>query len=101
MFAPTVFLKFFRLCVGDDAHIVPLGTIEFALELRKIGFICRVDVGIDPYEHYAGFSKKFRNVFSREVPEDGLLCRADGEADFGDKFAGIVRQTIIDERDLA
>ena len=49
VFAPTVFLKFFRLCVGDDAHIVPLGTIEFALELRKIGFICRVDVGIDPY----------------------------------------------------
>ena len=49
MFAPTVFLKFFRLCVGGDAHIAPLGTIEFALELRKIGFICRVDVGIDPY----------------------------------------------------
>ena len=65
MFAPTVFLKFFRLCVGGDAHIVPLGTIEFALELRKIGFICRVDVGIAPYEHYAGFYKKFRNAFSR------------------------------------
>lgn len=55
----------------------------------------------DPYEHYASFSKKFRNVFSREIPEDGSLCRADGEADFGDKFTGIVRQTVIDERDLA
>ena len=91
MFAPTVFLKFFRLCVGDDAHIVPLGTIEFALELRKIGFICRVDVGIVPYEHYAGFSKKFRNVFSREIPEDGSLRRTNRDADFGDEFAGIVR----------
>ena len=101
MFAPTVFLKFFRLCVGGDAHIAPLGTIEFALELRKIGFICRVYVGIDPYEHYAGFSKKFRNVFSREIPEDGLLRRTNRDADFGDKFAGIVRQTVIDERDLA
>ena len=78
-----------------------MGTIEFALELRKIGFICRVDVGIDPYEHYAGFSKKFRNVFSREIPEDGSLRRTNRDADFGDEFAGIVRQTVIDERDLA
>ena len=30
----------------------------------KNGLCCWGDVGIDPYEHYAGFSKKFRNVFS-------------------------------------
>ena len=36
-------------CVGVDAHIDPLGTIEFAGDFRKIGFICRGDVGIAPY----------------------------------------------------
>ena len=37
--------------VGGDANIAPLGTIEFALDFRKNGAYCRVDVGIDPYEH--------------------------------------------------
>ena len=35
--------------VGVDAHIDPLGSIEFAEDSRKIGSICRGDVGIDPY----------------------------------------------------
>ena len=30
-------------------HIGPLGSYEFAEDYRKIGAICRVDVGIDPY----------------------------------------------------
>ena len=37
-------------CVGVDAHIDPLGTIEFALDFRKNGFYRRDDVGIVPYE---------------------------------------------------
>ena len=36
-------------CVGVDAHIDPLGTIEFALDFRKNGFYRRDDVGIIPY----------------------------------------------------
>ena len=79
-------------------HWAPTNSPEL---FEKNGAFCRVDVGIDPYEHYAGFSKKFRNVFSREIPEDGLLCRTNGDSKLGDKFAGIVRQTVIDERDLA
>ena len=35
--------------VGVDAHIDPLGSIEFAEDSRKIGSICRGDVGINPY----------------------------------------------------
>ena len=37
-------------CVGVDAHIDPLGTIEFALDFRKNEWYCRADVGIGPYE---------------------------------------------------
>ena len=37
------------LPVGGDAHIAPVGMIEFALDLHKIGLYRRVDVGIDPY----------------------------------------------------
>ena len=44
----------FQICVGVDAHIGPLDTIEFAEDFKKTGPICRVDVGIDPY----GFSEK-------------------------------------------
>ena len=40
-----------QFCVGGDAYIAPLGTIEFAEDFRKIGITRRVDVGIDPYEH--------------------------------------------------
>ena len=36
--------------VGGDAHIAPLGIIEFALDFRKNGLYRRVDVGIAPYE---------------------------------------------------
>ena len=38
------------LFVGGDAHIAPLGIIEFALDFRKNGLYRRVDVGIAPYE---------------------------------------------------
>ena len=44
--------------VGGDAHIAPLGTAEFALGFRKNGLYCRVDVGIDPYEHPRKISEK-------------------------------------------
>ncbi len=30
----------------------PKGTIEFASDFRKNDSVCRVDVGIDPYELY-------------------------------------------------
>ena len=48
-YALTGFLKFFRLCVGGDAHIAPLGSCEFAGDFRKNGAFRRVDVGIGPY----------------------------------------------------
>ena len=51
-YALTGFLKFFRLCVGDDAHIAPLGSCEFAGDFRKNGAFRRVDVGIAPYERF-------------------------------------------------
>ena len=51
--------------VGVDAHIAPLGTIEFALDFRKIGLYRQVDVGIDPYEPYGGFPKS-RNARIRK-----------------------------------
>ena len=41
-----------QFCVGGDAYIAPLGTIEFAEDFRKIGITRRVDVGIDPYERF-------------------------------------------------
>ena len=50
-YALTGFLKFFRLCVGGDAYIAPLGSCEFAGDFRKNGAFRRVDVGIAPYEH--------------------------------------------------
>ena len=34
---------------GAIEHIAPLGSSEFAVGFRKIGAVCRVDVGIDPY----------------------------------------------------
>ena len=37
------------MSVGVDAHIDPLGTIEFAEDFRKTGFFRRGDVGIAPY----------------------------------------------------
>ena len=41
----------------NAASAAPLGTIEFALDFRKIGTSCRVDVVIDPYAE----PKNFRN----------------------------------------
>ena len=38
--------------VGVDAHIDPMGTYEFAADRRKIGAICRGDVGIAPYASF-------------------------------------------------
>ncbi|MEI3078579.1 MAG: small multi-drug export protein [Oscillospiraceae bacterium] len=46
------FIDFYKSSVfpvGVDAHIDPLGSIEFAEDSRKIGSICRGDVGIAPY----------------------------------------------------
>ena len=37
-------------CVGVDAHIDPLGTIEFALDFRKNGFTAGTMRSIVPYE---------------------------------------------------
>ena len=45
--------------VGADAHIGPLGSCEFAEDYRKNSAICRVDVGIDPYESSWGLRRKF------------------------------------------
>ena len=53
----------FQICVGVDAHIDPLGTIEFAEDFRKTGFFRRGDVGIDPY----GFQAKLIQI--RQNPE--------------------------------
>ena len=48
--------------VGGDAHIAPLGIIEFAGDFRKTGPHCRVDVGIAPYAPLGRFPE-IRNVF--------------------------------------
>ena len=44
-----------KICVGGDAYIAPLGTNGFAGDSRKIGSICRVDVGIAPYASFRNF----------------------------------------------
>jgi len=36
--------------VGADAYIGPLGSCEFAENLRENGAFCRADVGIGPYK---------------------------------------------------
>ena len=46
------FIDFYKSSVFPvwvDAHIDPLGSIEFAEDSRKIGPICQGDVGIAPY----------------------------------------------------
>ena len=45
--------------VGADAHIGPLGSYEFAIDFRKNGAICRVDVSIDPYEAFTRNARNF------------------------------------------
>ena len=49
-YIPLIFAEYIVFCVGGDAYIAPLGTNGFAGDSRKIGSICRGDVGIDPYE---------------------------------------------------
>ena len=44
-------------------HIGPLGSYEFAEDYRKIGAICRVDVGIDPYEAFSRNARNFEQFF--------------------------------------
>ncbi len=44
-----LFAQTFKLSVGGDAHIDPLGTIEFAADFRKDGLNRQGDVGIAPY----------------------------------------------------
>ena len=53
-----IILKF---CVGGDAYIAPLGTNGFAGDSRKIGSICRVDVGIDPYASFRNFGNSAKD----------------------------------------
>ena len=48
-YALTGFLKFFRLCVGGDAHIAPFDINKFAKNFLKNGAIRWADVGIGPY----------------------------------------------------
>ena len=48
----------------NAASAAPLGTIEFALDFRKIGSICRGDVGIAPYAE----PKNFRNPVGADDP---------------------------------
>ncbi len=45
---PTGFLKFPRLCVGDDAHIVPANKTVFTETFGEFDGALWVDVGIDP-----------------------------------------------------
>ena len=53
-YALTGFLKFFRLCVGGDAHIAPFDINKFAKNFLKNGAIRWADVGIGPYERESG-----------------------------------------------
>ena len=64
----------------------------------KNGLCCWGDVGIAPYEYY-GSSPKVARPY--ELLRCGSLCRTNRDADFGDKFAGGVRQAVVDEGDLA
>ena len=40
--------------VGADAYIGPMGSCEFAENLRENGAFCRADVGIGPYKKIVG-----------------------------------------------
>ena len=42
------------MIVGADAYIGPLGSCEFAENLRENGAFCRADVGIGPYKKIVG-----------------------------------------------
>ena len=48
----------------------PVGTVEFAADFRKIGFVCRVDVGIDPYEPRRKLSARTERfgIYDRKMP---------------------------------
>ena len=51
-------------------HIGPLGSYEFAEDYRKIGAICRVDVGIAPYSISGSYMQIHLN-FSKFSRSDG------------------------------
>ena len=57
--------EFSQYSVGADACIAPPGSCEFAADYRKNGAICRVDVGIGPY------NQKKSSVFLRTPT---ILC---------------------------
>ena len=70
-------MKIFQICVGADAHIGPLDTIEFALNFRIIGLCRRGDVGIAPYEPYGRFQKNCKG---------GRPCPPLGSCEFAEVF---------------
>ena len=57
--------KFVPHPVGADAHIGPLESCEFAVDLREYSAFCRADVGIGPYNHvctYIRIRRRFTKV---------------------------------------
>ena len=56
----------------------PLGTNGFAGDSRKIGSICRVDVGIDPYEFFEGKCNLILAIDGLDEANDAAICAVDG-----------------------
>ena len=57
-----------QLCVqklqgSTDSPEFCRGSYEFAIDFRKNGAICRVDVGIDPYEAFTRNARNFEQFF--------------------------------------
>ena len=68
---PTGFLKFPRLCVGDDAHIVPANKTVFIETFGELDGALWVDVGIDPYG-FVDILPQIRNSVSHQSPRQAL-----------------------------
>ena len=91
----------FQICVGVDAHIDPLGTIEFAEDFRKTGFFRRGDVGIDPYEPL-GRSQRFcrgehpprTQLLERNIHKQSHTAEDDGHGDV-DIAAGVIPKRTV------
>ena len=67
-----LFAQTFKLSVGVDAHIAPLGTIEFARDFRKDGLNRQGDVDIAPY------AKKEKSMYAIAPYAYTHRCRAYG-----------------------
>ena len=68
---PTGFLKFPRLCVGDDAHIVLANKTVFTETFGEFDGALWVDVGIDPYG-FVDILPQIRNSVSHQSPRQAL-----------------------------